>query len=452
MLVTQAYRYALDPTPRQTGALWSHWGAARFAYNWGLGLVKQRLDQRAAGEQVEVPWTLAALRREWNRTKDQIAPWWRENSKEAYSSGLDALARALGNWLASKQGRRRGPRVGFPKFKGKHGSRPACRFTTGAIRLEPDRHHVVLPRLGLIRSHESTHKLARRLEAGTARIVSATISCTADRWYVSFTVKVQRRVPESRRVGGLVGMDVGVRHLAVLSTGEAIPNPRPLDHAQRSLRRLNRQLARRYGPSAPSGNRREPSVGWRQTQRRLARTHARVANIRRNALHQLTSDLATSYDTIVVERLNVAGMVRNRRLARAISDAGVGELRRQLGYKCQWYGSVLVTADRWYPSSKTCSACGTVKAKLSSSARVFTCDECALMLDRDLNAAFNLAALVNDLVAGSGPETENARGADQKTRPRGQVVTKREPRTSRALGKTGTAGWQRPAAQIVSNR
>jgi IS605 OrfB family transposase len=452
MLVIQAYRFALDPTPRQTRALRSHRGAVRFAYNWGLALVKQRLDQRAAGEQVEVPWTLVALRREWNRAKDQVAPWWRENSKEAYSSGLDALARALANWLASKQGRRQGPRVGFPRFKGKHRSQPACRFTTGAIRVEPDRHHVVLPRLGRIRSHESTHKLARLLEADSARIVSAAVSCTADRWYVSFTVETQRHVPEGPRVGGLVGMDVGVRHLAVLSTGETIPNPRPLDHAQRSLRRLNRQLARRYGPRAPGGNRREPSAGWRQTQRRLARTHARVANIRCDALHQLTSELATSYDTIVVEHLNVAGMVRNRRLARAIADAGVAELRRQLGYKCQWYGSVLVTADRWYPSSKTCSACGTVKAKLSSSVRVFTCDECALVLDRDLNAAYNLAALVNDLVAGSGPETENARGADQKTRLGGQVVTKREPRTSRALGKTGTAGWQRPAAEVVHKR
>jgi putative transposase len=452
MLVIQAYRYALDPTPRQTGALWSHWGAARFAYNWGLGLVKQRLDQRAAGEQVEVPWTLAALRREWNRAKRQVAPWWQENSKEAYSSGLDALARALANWSASKRGRRKGPRVGFPRFKGKHRSQPACRFTTGAIRVEPDRHHVVLPRLGRIRTHESTHKLARRLEAGTARIVSATVSCTANRWHVSFTVEVQRRIPHRLPVGGLVGIDVGVQHLAVLSTGQAIPNPRPLDHAQRRLRRLNRQLARRYGPRSPDGTPQKPSAGWRRTQRRLARTHARAANIRRDALHQLTSELATSYDTIVVEHLNVAGMVRNRRLARAISDAGIAELRRQLGYKCQWYGSVLVTADRWYPSSKTCSACGTVKAKLPPSMRVFACGECGLVLDRDLNAAYNLAALANGLVAGSGPETQSARGADQKTRLGGQVVTKREPRTSRMLGKTGTAGRQRPAVEIVQNR
>jgi putative transposase len=114
MLVTQAYRYGLDPTPRQRRALASHSGAARLAFNWGLELVKQRLDERAAGDKVEVPWTLPALRREWNRAKEQVAPWWRENSKEAYNSGLDALARGLANWSDSRAGRRNGPRVGSP--------------------------------------------------------------------------------------------------------------------------------------------------------------------------------------------------------------------------------------------------------------------------------------------------------------------------------------------------
>ena len=418
MLVTQAYRFALDPTPRQQRALWSHCGAARFAYNWGLDLVKQRLDQRAAGDEVGLPWTLPALQREWNRAKHQAAPWWAENSKEAYKSGLDGLARALKNWSDSKAGRRAGRRMGFPRFKGRHRTRPSCRFTTGAIRVEPDRHHVVLPRLGRVRTHESTRKLARRLEAGTARILSATVSCTAGRWHVAFTVEVQRHVPEHARSGGVVGVDVGVRHLAVLSTGKVIPNPRPLDQAQRRLRRLNRHLARRHGPRTQDGTRQTPSASWRQTQRRLARAHARVARVRRDTLHKLTKELATSHDTIVIEHLNVAGMLQHRRLGRAISDLGLAELRRQLTYKCWWYGSVLVTADRWYPSSKTCSACGRVKAKLSLSTRVFACDECSHVIDRDLNAARNLAALVNELVAGSGPETRNARGADRKTRPR----------------------------------
>ncbi|HEX6676095.1 MAG TPA: IS607 family element RNA-guided endonuclease TnpB [Actinomycetes bacterium] len=438
MLVTQAYRFALDPTPRQLRALWSHCGAARKAYNWALGLVRQRLDQRADGLELEVPWTLPALRREWNRAKDEVAPWWRENSKEAYNSGLDALARGLANWADSKHGRRKGRPVGFPTFKAKHRTRPTCRFWTGAIRVEPDRHHVTLPRIGRLKTHESTRKLARRLEAGTARILSATITCTADRWYVSFTVEVQRCVLEKRPGGAVVGMDVGIRHLAVLSTGQVVPNPRPLDHAQRRLRRFSRQLARRHGPRSPDGSRRTSSAGWRQTHRRLARMHARVANLRRDGLHKLTTELASNHGTVVVEHLNVASMLGNRRLARRIVDAGWGELRRQLAYKTAWAGTRLVQADTFYPSSRTCSGCGHVKAKLPLSERAYGCEQCGLVMDRDLNAARNLAQLVAGIeaveraphmvgaVAGSGPETRNARGADTRPGLAGQTATNRE--------------------------
>jgi putative transposase len=400
MLVTQAYRYALDPTPRQQRALWSHCGAARYAHNWGLDLVKQRLDQRAAGLDVEVPWTLPDLRWEWNRNKDQVAPWWRENSKEAYNSGLDALARGLKNWADAKAGRRKGPKVGFPQFKAKHFTRPGCRFTTGPIRVEPDRHHVTLPKIGRIKAHESTRKLARRLEAGTARILSATVNCTANRWYVSFTVEVQRPVQAPARPQVVVGVDVGIRHLAVLSTGQAVPNPRPLDQARRRLRRLNRQLARRHGPKSPDSTRRIPSSGWRRTRQRLAGANARVAHVRNDALHKLTTELARNYGTVVVEHLNVAGMLHNRRLARHIADAGFGKLRRQLAYKTTWAGTRLVQAERFFPSSKTCSACGAAKAKLPPKVRVFRCEACGLRIDRDLNAARNLAALVNAAVAG----------------------------------------------------
>jgi putative transposase len=174
---------------------------------------------------VQVPWTLPELRREWNRAKDEVAPWWAENSKEAYNSGLDALARALKNWSDSRNGCRRGPPVGFPRRKTKHRTRAACRFSTGAIRLLANRKHVQLPRIGVIRTHESTRKLARRLEQGTARILGATISRTADRWFVSFTVEVQRAIPASNGKASVVGVDVGVRELAALSTGTVIPNP-----------------------------------------------------------------------------------------------------------------------------------------------------------------------------------------------------------------------------------
>jgi putative transposase len=233
----------------------------------------------------------------------------------------------------------------------------------------------------------------------------------------------------------------------VLSTGQVISSPRPLDQTQRRLRRLNRQLARRHGPRAPDGNRRTPSAGWLQTRQRMARLHARRANVRRDALHKLTTELADTYGVVVIEDLNVAGMVRNRRLAHRIADAGFAELRRQLTYKCQWYGSVLVTADRWYPSSKTCSVCGMAKAKLPLSARVFQCDACGIHIDRDLNAAYNLAALVNDVVAGSGPETRNARGGDR--RPGLGRADPREAgsRHQHVLGKTGTVGRQRPTTR-----
>jgi len=439
--VLQAYQFALDPTPCKQGSLASHTGAARFAYNWGLELVTTRLEQRRAGHDVQVPWTLPELRWEWNRAKQKVAPWWAENSKEAYNSGLEALARALRNWSDSRNGRRKGRTVGFPRRKKKGRARDACRFTTGPLRVLPDRKHVQLPRIGVVKTHESTRKLARRLEQGTARILAATISRRADRWFVAFTVKVQRAIPASNGKPSIVGVDVGIRHLAVLSTGAVIPNPRALEGSLRKLRRLNRELARR----------RAGSNRGRRTRRRLARVHARAANLRRNALHKLTSSLATQHGTVVVEQLNVAGMVRNRRLARAINDTGMGEVRRLLAYKSTWYGCRLVVADRFYPSSKTCSACGWVKAKLLLAERAFCCETCGLWVDRDLNAARNLARLVQS-VAQSGWETRNARGADRKPQPAGQVAVKREAGASRRLGKTGTVGAQAPTARIADRR
>jgi putative transposase len=432
--VLQAYQFALDPSPRKQRSLASHTGAARFAFNWGLGLVTTRLDQCRRGEDVAVPWTLLELRREWNRAKHEVAPWWTENSKEAYNSGLDALARALGNWSDSRNGRRKGRPVGFPHRKKKRHARVACRFTTGPIRVLPDRKHIQLPRIGVIKTHESTRKLARRLEQGSARILAATISRRADRWFVSFTVEVQRAIPVGNGKSSVVGVDVGVRQLAVLSTGAVIPNPRALEGSLRKLRRFNRQLARR----TPGSQRRN------QTRRRLARVHAKAANLRRDALHKLTTRLATQHGTVVVEQLNVAGMVRNRRLARAISDTGMGELRRQLGYKSTWYGCRLVVADRFYPSSKTCCGCGWVKAKLTLAERTFGCEICGLVMDRDLNAARNLAKLVES-VAQSGWETRNARGADRKPQLAGQVARKREAGTEHRSGQSGTADPQGPA-------
>jgi putative transposase len=298
--------------------------------------------------------------------------------------------------------------------------------------VEGDRHHVRLPRLGAIRTHESTRKLARRLEDGRARILSATVRQEAcGRWYVSLQAEVARAAGGARRPSVVAGVDLGVSHLAVVADSlggvRFEPNPQHLEVALSTLRRRSRQMARRRGPvgcdpAAGVKVRGVPSEGWRDARRSLARAHVRVRHQRADAIAKLTSGLAAEYGWVVAEDLNVAGMVRNRRLARCIAGAGFGEIRRQLGYKSAWNGGQLVLADRWYPSSKTCSGCGVVKAKLPLRTRVFRCEACGLVLDRDLNAARNLAALAASMAGvpeWPGPgrvSAEYACGADRKTR------------------------------------
>ncbi|CAI7977942.1 transposase [Frankia sp. Hr75.2] len=442
MKVLQAYRFALDPNDAQLADLRRHAGAARFAYNWGLARVKAALEQRDAEKSygltgdllTPVPWTLPALRRAWNAAKNEAAPWWSACSKEAYSSGLDQLARGLKNFTDSRTGKRKGKRVGFPRFKKRGRARDSFRYTTGAYGPASDL-QVKLPRLGRVKVHEAMGALTGRLAAGSARLLGATVSRTAGRWFVAFTVEIDREIPQNpsarQRAGGAVGVDAGVKHLAVLSTGEQVDNPRPLT---RSLRRL-RTASRAYARSKPG------SAGRRRRAAALGRLHAHVANQRRDGLHKLTTRLATKHATVIVEDLHVAGMVRNRRLARAVSDTGMAEIRRQLTYKTVWYGSRLHVADRWYPSSKTCSGCGWRNPSLTLSDRTFACQSCGLVIDRDLNAAVNL----RHLVAASTSETENARGADRRTQPAGRVAVKREPGTARA-GRTGGSSPRGEAA------
>ncbi|WP_434743629.1 IS607 family element RNA-guided endonuclease TnpB [Micromonospora sp. SH-82] len=443
MKAIQAYRFALDLTPGQERDVLAHAGAARVAHNWALARVKAVMDQRTAERSYGVPdeqltpslsWSLAGLRKAWNTVKAEVAPWWGEVSKEAFNTGLDALARGLKNWADSRTGVRAGRPVGFPRFKSRRRTTPSVRFTTGAIRVEPDRMHVVLPRLGRLKLHESARKLARRLDNGTARIMSATVRRDGGRWHVSFTVEAERAEHTPARPVSVVGVDVGIKHLAVLSTGELVDNPRHLVAAHQWMRSLGRALSRKTGPDRRTGRR--PSKRWERAAARLGRAHARVANLRRDGMHKLTTRLAREHGTVVVEDLNITGMLANRKLARHITDAGIAEIRRQLAYKTSWSGSRLLVADRWYPSSKTCSDCGTVKAKLALSEREYTCEACGLVIDRDRNASLNLAALAAEFdTAGSGPVA--ARGADQKTRVRGQVASKREPGTA-SVGQTGT--------------
>jgi len=420
--VNQAYKFALHPTPAQERMLRSHAGAARFAWNWGLAKCVERYE-------AEGKWYSAIdLHKLWNAEKkaDPALSWWSGNSKCAYQEAFRGLDRALRDFVKSRKGERKGKRLGFPRFKKRGKARDSFRFGSGVMRCSGST--VTLPRFGTVKTHESTRKLARRLENGTARILSATVSRTAQRWFVSFTVETERDLPERHtRSGSAVGVDLGVTTLltGVDDRGRLIEvaGPKPLRASLRRLRRASRAHSRKRPGSA---NRRKSAA-------RLARLHAKAANIRADALHKATTGLTARYETVVVEDLNVTGMVSNRRLARAVSDQGFGEARRMLAYKTEREGGTLVTADRWFPSSKTCSACGWRKPSLTLAERVFTCAPCGLVIDRDVNAARNLLKL-----AASGAESQNACGGTVRPGLAGQVPVKQEPGIPNG-SQTGTA-------------
>ncbi|MFE9610382.1 IS607 family element RNA-guided endonuclease TnpB [Streptomyces sp. NPDC006012] len=437
--VVQAYRFALDPNTTQEHALRSHCGAARAAYNWAVGWVTASWWQRRAEKSYGIPeeqltqwrpWSLPSLRKAFNQAKHtdlRFASWWGENSKEAYNTGLANAAAAFDNYAKSRQGKRRGRAMGMPCFKSKRKARLSCRFTTGTIRPDADGRHVTLPRLGTIRTHEPTVKLLARVQTGTARILSATVRHERGRWFVSLQTEVKRDLEHVARPDVAVGIDLGVKTLAVMadSTGEirTVPNPGHYDRARQQLRRASRVVSRRQGPDQRTGQ--KPSKRWEKANATRNRVHHRVANLREDALHKLTTAVTADYGTVVVEDLNVAGILRNRRLARRIADAGFGEIRRQLTYKTrQRHATRIMVADRWYPSSKTCSGCSTVKAKLPLHIRTYKCDACGLVADRDDNAALNLAALAAAAATGTGvagdqdtaPAVPKPRGADHKTR------------------------------------
>ena len=383
-------KVALDPSLAQERLLASHAGASGFAYNAGLDRVKAALD---AGKVLD--WSFFALVNWWNSCKDELAvggdgkPWWSENSKEAYCSGLRSLASALSNWSKSRKGDRKSRKVGFPKFKSKAGSVPRFAYTTGFKLIEGDPKGLWLPRIGRVHCMEN---VAERVNG--AKVLRMTISKRAGRWYASLTVEREGEPVVNHPKGGAVGVDLGVKNLATLSDGAVVPNPRYLKKSERKLKRAQQALSRKTKGS----NRRAKAKA------KVARLHARVANRRSDALHKLTTRLAREYSDISIEDLNVSGMVKNRHLAKSISDAAFGEFRRQLKYKTARSGARLHVVDRWFASSKTCSGCGGVKAKLSLAERTYRCDSCGLTMDRDLNAAINI------LIAGSAPETLNAHG------------------------------------------
>ena len=254
----QAFQFALDCTPEQAACVRRQFGGRRYARNWAVRTLKEDLTRyRETGEQTEAP-SLAGLRKRWNQAKDAECTdagtgqvWWPAISKEAFADGIRAAVDAYWNWQACRAGRRAGRRAGFPRFAKKGRDRDRVTFTTGAIRVEPDRRHVTLPRIGTVRVHENTRRLERLIAKGSARILAATVSRRGTRLVAAFRVLIQR--PIQRRAGdptSRVGVDVGVRVLATVAGqhGEVIeraPNPRPLQAALKELRHLSRERSRR---------------------------------------------------------------------------------------------------------------------------------------------------------------------------------------------------------------
>jgi len=394
----QAFCFALDPTPAQEACLRRQFGARRYARNWAVRTLKEDLDRyQETGQQAAAP-SLAGLRKRWNRVKDAECVdaetgevWWPHISKEAFADGIRGAVDGYWNWQASRAGKRPGRPAGFPRFAKKGRDRDRVTFTTGAIRIEPDRRHVTLPRIGTVRVHENIRRLQRLLAKDRARILAVTVTRKGTRLIAAFRVLIQRPIqPGPALPGSRVGVDVGVRVLATVASShgeilQRVPNPRPLEAALKQLRHLSRERSRRT-----QGSRR-----YTETQQKISRLHRRVASIRGHHLHVLTTRLAKTHGEIVVEGLDAAAMLRQKGLTgararrRGLSDSALGETRRQLGYKTGWYGSRLIIASRWYPSSKTCHACGRVQD--IGWAEYWTCAGCGAGHQRDDNAAINLA-------------------------------------------------------------
>jgi putative transposase len=431
------FRFCLDPTVEQSMALARHVGAARFAYNQCLRLhldARERhrtLDSRGGGaaevDQARdgVPWSRFSLinaLNAWKRseaagrrflvTGDGVSAvevtglaWRGEVSAEVLEEGAVDVGRGLAAWTASRRGKRTGRPIRHPRFKKKTHTggtfrlRNKTKGNRSSIRVGQDQpRSVTLPKIGSIRVREDTRRLRRMIATGRARILQATVTRGVRRWWISVTVEaadlhpaVQHPVRDQGDATGWVGVDRGLHSLVVAGTRDGteilrVQAPKVLATGLRRQRRLARAVSRRKRGSA----------GRRKASARLAKHHLRVRDTRQHFLHQVSNQLVKTHDRLVLEDLNITGIMANRRLARAVGDAAWGELARQVTYKQHWRGGQVLVADRWFASSKTCSCCGMLRKDLTLKDRTYACDTCGLVRDRDLNAAVNLAAWAED--------------------------------------------------------
>jgi putative transposase len=367
----QAYRFELDPNQAQRVLLAKSVGASRYVYNWALAE-----SQRQYELTVKRP-RLCDLKAQLVGLKQGECLWLYEVSAHIGQSALKDLDVAFERFFKGLKGD--GPKAGYPRFKRK-GERDSARLYEVTV----EERHVRMPKMGRVRLKETCSE-----HGFQGRVLSATISRRADRWFVSLAVERERAIISPKPVvqpSDVVGVDLGLKAAAAIHDGKETRMVEPRRALRKNLvklRRLDRQLARKQKGSR---NRKKAKL-------RRARLYYRISCQRQDMLHQLSSQLARTKAVIVLQDLLVRGMQRNRHLALSVSDAGMGELRRQLAYKSDWYGSSLVIADRFYPSSKLCSCCGVIKETLALGERIFDCDACGVSLDRDENAAINLRRL-----------------------------------------------------------
>ncbi|MEH2384919.1 MAG: RNA-guided endonuclease TnpB family protein [Nostoc sp.] len=367
------FKTELKVNNKQRTELLKHCGVSRHAWNWGLALTKQILDHNKVNptEKIKFPtaidlhkWLVALVKSE--------CPWYYECAKSAPQEALRALKTAWDRCFKKISG--------VPRFKkkGRHDS-----FTLeGAVKILGT-NKIQVPKIGILKTYEQLPQVKPK---------SVSISRQADKWFISFRFDVEKQESSNTSI---VGVDLGVKSLATLSTGEVIVGSKSYRQFDAKLSRL--QWLNRHKVKG--------SANWKKAQMQIARLHQKIANIRKDTLHKLTTYIAKNHSTVVIEDLNVSGMMANRKLAKAVQDMGFYEFRRQLDYKTKLYGSSLVVVDRWFPSSKTCSNCKVKKEVLSLSERVFNCEHCGFSLDRDLNAAINLKNAASHAVSACGLES-----------------------------------------------
>jgi putative transposase len=425
------FHFTLAPTATQVDALRRHVGAARFAFNQCLREVVTKLEAKKADACVKVPWTGFDLINTFNAWKLTAAAgmddegkaglaWRSEVSQQVFEEAAVDLGRALAGFSEGKLGKRAGRPPRFPRFKKKGTAHASFRLRNRKteVRVGSGRTRSIrLPKLGELAVRECTRSLRRMLRKGRAKILFATVSHRSDdRWHVTLNVEAAELHSGVRHSDPLatpkVGIDLGLKTFAVVATESGaevarIESPRPLRRDVRTLRKKNKALSR---AKLDSRNR-------HRARARVAKAHARIASVRRDFVHRASSQLAKTHGRLVLEDLCTTGLMRSS-LASSIADSAWSLFASMLTYKARWYGAVLTVANRFFPSTRTCSACGHVGDKLPLSQRTFHCSRCGHEADRDTNAAVNLARYVADVDAsGSGPhvaakhaETPNAYG------------------------------------------